>query len=76
MKHRLLIQIDSPRIEEYHDVLHHIQQQVDLGFMDGSDESLPHFEQGGVNFKWHVRTSPTEGIYFEDGTSIYDDPLA
>ena len=70
MKNKLQIEINAPSIEEYHDILYHIQQQIDLGFTHGSESSTQPFFKDDVNFKWKI-----ESLYFSDGSSIFDDPL-
>ena len=70
MKNKLQIEINATSIEEYHDILYHIQQQIDLGFTHGSESSTQPFFKDDVNFKWKI-----ESLYFSDGSSIFDDPL-
>ena len=70
MQNKLQIEINAPSIEEYHDILYHIQQQIDLGFTHGSESSTQPFFKDDVNFKWKI-----ESFYFSDGSSIFDDPL-
>lgn len=70
MQNKLQIEINAPSIEEYHDILYHIQQQIDLGFTHGSESSTQPFFKDDVNFKWKI-----ESLYFSDGSSIFDDPL-
>ena len=70
MKNKLQIEINAPSIEEYHDILYHIQQQIDLGFTHGSESSTQPFFKDDVTFKWKI-----ESLYFSDGSSIFDDPL-
>ena len=70
MQNKLQIEINAPSIEEYHDILYHIQQQIDLGFTHGSESSTQPFFKEDVNFKWKI-----ESLYFSDGSSIFDDPL-
>jgi len=76
MQHRLRIQIDAPAIEEYHDVLYHIQQQLDAGFTDGSHKDSTFYSDNKITFEWSIGLVPEEGHYYPDGTSIYDDPLS
>ena len=45
MKQRLKIQIDAPHIEEYHDVLYYVQQQIDMGFTGGSGAGSEFFSR-------------------------------
>ena len=73
MQNKLQIEINAPSIEEYHDILYHIQQQIDLGFLSGSDSSIEPKEN--TNFKWKIESNQEQSLYFPDGSSIFDDPL-
>ena len=58
MKHRLKIEIDAPYIEEYHDVLHYVQQQLDIGFTGGSGTGDEFFASPDIKLKWSVELVP------------------
>ena len=75
MQNKLQIEINAPSIEEYHDILYHIQQQIDLGFTHGSESSTQPFFKDDVNFKWKIESDQKQSLHFSDGSSIFDDPL-
>tara|TARA_B100001996_G_C18323076_1_gene463280 strand:+ start:99 stop:287 length:189 start_codon:yes stop_codon:yes gene_type:complete len=55
MKHRLKIEIDAPHIEEYHDVLYYVQQQIDMGFTGGSGAGSEFFSRSDIKLKWSIK---------------------
>lgn len=75
MQNKLQIEINAPSIEEYHDILYHIQQQIDLGFTSGSDLSSQLYTGEEVKFKWNIESIQYKPLHFDNGSSIFDDPL-